>query len=61
MRSEEGLEVKGGSVEETVVYKFSSYSKFEFSHQITEIQSFVLDFAKKTTEFIIAKHWLPVT
>ena len=45
-------------VEETLVYMVSSYSKFEFSHQITETQAFVLVFARKTIEFLTAKHWL---
>ena len=34
--------VKGGPLEEMLVYMFSTYSKFEFSHQITESQAFVL-------------------
>ena len=38
---------KGGSVEETLVYKFSPYRKFEFSHQRTESQAFVLAFCKE--------------
>ena len=45
-----------GPVEETLV--FSTYSKFEFSHQITESQAFVLSFARKTIEFLTAKHWI---
>ena len=52
---------KGSSVEETLVYMFSTYSKFEFSHKITKSQAFVLVFARKTTEFLTAKHLLPVT
>ena len=36
----------------------SKYSKFEFAHIITESQAFVLVFARKTTEFLTAKHWL---
>ena len=32
--------LKGGSVEETLVYKFSPYSKFEFSRQRTESHFF---------------------
>ena len=42
---------KGGLVEETLVYMIKTYSKFEFSHQITEIQAFVLVSARKTTEY----------
>ena len=56
--------LKGGSVEETLVYKFSPYNKFEFSYLRTESQNFVLFFVRKTTEFLTAKHWLsylPVT
>ena len=34
-----------GTMEETLVYMFSTYSKFEVSHQITEGQAFVLFFA----------------
>ena len=49
---------KGGSVEETLVYKFSPYNKFEFSYLRTESQNFVLFFVRKTTEFLTAKHWL---
>ena len=45
-------------VKETLVYMVSSYSKFEFSRQITETQAFVLVFARKTIEFLTAKHWL---
>ena len=44
---------KYGSVEETC--KFSPNSKYEFSCQKT---AFVLFFVRKTTEFLIAKHWL---
>ena len=49
---------KGGSVEESLVYKFSPYNKFEFSYLRTESQNFVLFFVRKTTEFLTAKHWL---
>ena len=41
-----------------LVYMVSSYSKFEYSHQITKTWAFVLVFARKTTEFLTAKHWL---
>ena len=51
-------DIKGGLVKETLMYKFSPYSKFEFSHQRTESQAFVLVFVRKT-EFLTAK--LPVT
>ena len=40
-------------------YMVSTYSKFEFTHKITESQAFVFVFARKTTEFLMtAKHWL---
>ena len=52
------MHIKGGPGEEKLVYMFSTFSKFEFSHQITEHQAFVLVFARKTTEFLTAKHWL---
>ena len=44
----------GGLVEKTLV--FSTYSKFEFSHQITESQALVLVFARKTIKFFTAKY-----
>ena len=53
--------VKCGSVEETLVYMFSSYSKFEFCHQITEIQALVLVFSRKRTEFLTAKQLAQLT
>ena len=37
-----------------IVYMLSTYSKFEFPHQITESQAFVLVFVMKTTEFLPA-------
>ena len=40
------MHIKGGQVGETLVYMFSTYSKFEFSYQITESRAFV--FARKT-------------
>ena len=42
-------------MEETLVYQFSSYSKFEFFHHRTASQGFVLVFVRKTTEFLIEK------
>ena len=42
-------------MEETLMYNFSAYSKFEFYHQRTESQAFVLVFVRKTTEFLTAK------
>ena len=41
-----------------LVYMLLSYSKFEFSRQITKTRAFVLVFARKTIEFLTAKHWL---
>ena len=44
--------------------KFSPYSKYEFFCQRTESRAFVMFFVRKTTEFLIEKHWLsllPVT
>ena len=38
---------KGSSLEEILVYKLSPYSKFEFSHQITENQAFDFGFCKE--------------
>jgi hypothetical protein len=49
---------KGGLGEETLVYKFSPYSKFELSRQRTDSQAFILVFVRKKTEFLTAKHWL---
>jgi len=43
-------------MEETFVFMFSTYNKFEFSSQITESRALV--FARKTTEVLTAKHWL---
>ena len=42
------MEVKGGSVEETL----NSHNTAKFSHQRTEIQAFV----RKATEFLTANH-----
>ena len=55
---------KYGSVEETVMFKSSPYSKYESFYQRTESRAFVLFFVRIATEFLIAKHWLslrPVT
>ena len=53
-----GSTCKGGFVEKAHVYKFSPYSKFEFSRQRTDGQAFVLVFVGKKTKFLTAKHWL---
>ena len=37
-------------MEKTLVDMFSTYSRFEKFHQITESQAFVLVFARKTTD-----------
>ena len=50
--------IKHKIVKVAAYLKFSTYSKFQFSHHITESQAFVLVFARKTTEFLTAKHKL---